>query len=189
MEKQYIIGYGTLLYKESLGDTIGNSTEQKKYLPVIVKDFKRLFNLLPIHYKPSFKRSKLPVEISAANLVPNQGSYFNGLAFQVSNEELSDLDKRESNYKRVEVPIYDFFTGNKIGMGMIYVAPNHHERVTNDNKYLPEWDDISYARTGAYRYGNKFGHIYDKTTFLVDGKTPVLKYYKDYLNQLNLDKI
>lgn len=189
MKEQLVIGYGTLLYEESLGDTIGNLTEQKKYRPVIVKGFKRLFNLLPLHYNPSFKFSKLPIEISAANLLPHQGSYFNGLAFKVSIDELSNLDKRENNYKRTEVPIYDFSSGKRIGMGMVYLAPDHHECVTKDKKYLPEWDDISYARTGAYRYGNEFGYMYDKTTFLADGKTLVVNYYKDYLKQLILDKI
>ena len=188
MEKRFIIGYGTLLYKESLGDTIDTSTEEKKYRPVIVKGFKRLYNLLPNHYHPSFRLSKLPVEISAANILPEKGSSFNGLAFEVTAEELADLDKRESYYTRVESPAYDFFSGRKIGIGMVYLAPCSLEDVTSDAKYLPEWDDISYARTGAYRYGLEFGKMFDKTSYLADGQTLVVNYYKDYLKQLNLDK-
>ena len=56
--------------------------------------------------------------------------------------------------------------------------------MTDDPAFLPDWIDIQWARTGAYRYGDAFGKMYDQTTFLADGKTLVFDRYKKYLDQL-----
>ena len=188
MAKLYIIGYGTLLYKESLANTIGGSAGQKVYIPVIITAYKRIFNLLPDHYTPSFKISKLPVEKAAANVIRNEDSYLNGLAFEVSEEELGELDQREKHYRRVECHAIDFHSREDIGTAMIYTAPYEMDWVTRDPKYLPDFIDIAYARTGAYRYGQDFGRMYDQTTYLADGVTLMVDHYKNYLEELNLDK-
>ena len=188
MAKLFIIGYGTLLYRESLANTIGGSAGKKEYIPVIIKGFKRIFNLLPEHYSPSFKISKLPVEKAAANVIPTGSGYLNGLAFEVAENELSELDRREKHYRRVECNAADFHSGVVIERAMIYSAPYGMEWVTRDPKYLPDWEDIAFARTGAYRYGSEFGRMYDQTTFLADGTTLMAEYYKDHLDELNLDK-
>jgi len=188
LRKSYIIGYGTLLYSESLGHTIGSSVNKKKFIPVIVKGYKRIFNLLPDHYKPSFRMSTLPIELAAANVIPSEGAFFNGLAFMVSDAELAELDKREKSYQRKEADIYDFFREKYMGKAFLYSAGYGFKGVTKDSRYLPEWEDLAFARTGAYRYGDKFGEMYDNTTFLVDGVTLASAYYKDYLSKLILDK-
>lgn len=180
----YIVGYGTLLYTESVGDTIGASAGKKLYLPVMVHGFKRLFNLLPSHYNPSFKISKMPVEKAAANIIVSPGSKFNGLAFQVNEVELAEIDRRESHYLRHETSIYDFVSGELMGKAFVYVATKEKATLTDDACFLPDWEDISWARTGAYRHGEEFGEMYDRTTFLADGKTLVVKRYHDHLSQL-----
>ncbi len=184
----YIIGYGTLLYAESLQKTIGESVRQKKYIPVLIKGFKRLFNVLPAHYKPSYKILDLPYEKAAANVILSETDVLNGLAFEVSENEIIDLDKREKSYQRCEAKMFDFITGEFMGNGFIYSAAIDSKRVTKDTRFLPDWEDIAFARTGAYRYGQSFGQTYDMTTYLVDGVTRVVDYYKDYLEELNLDK-
>lgn len=188
VKKYYIVGYGTLLYAESLQKTIGESIREKKYIPVFIKGFKRLFNVLPTHYKPSYKITELPHEKAAANVIISETDELNGLAFEVSESELDDLDRREKSYQRCEAQMFDFNAGEFMGSGFIYSAAMDSDRVTKDTKFLPDWEDIAFARTGAYRYGQSFGETYDKTTFLVDGVTRVIDYYKDYLEELNLDK-
>jgi len=180
----FVVGYGTLLYQESVGDTIGESAERKLFQPVIVKEFKRLFNLLPSHYNPSFKLTDLPVERAAANIVDCEGAYFNGLAFEVDEKELLEIDRRESHYDRIETMIYDFATKKPIGLAFVYAANETRTVLTNDASFLPDWIDISWARTGAYRYGHKFGEMYDRTTFLADGLTLTVERYASYLNEL-----
>jgi hypothetical protein len=103
----YIIGYGTLLYTESVGDTIGSGAEKKGCQPVIIHGFKRLFNLLPSHYKPSYKISKMPVEKAAAIIIVAEDASFNGIAFEVNPDELKAIDRRESHYHSIETPMYD----------------------------------------------------------------------------------
>ena len=184
----YIVGYGTLLYSESVGDTIGTSATKKNYKPVVIHGFKRLFNLLPPHYKPSFKISDLPVEKAAANVVQQSEASINGIAFEVSEAELDALDQREKHYNRFETTLYDFESCASIGTGFIYAADKNRATLTNDPTFLPDWEDISWARTGAYRYGQKFGALYDKTTFLADGETLVVDRYINWLDQLILNK-
>jgi len=180
----YIVGYGTLLYTDSVGDTLGSSARRKLYLPVMIHGFKRLFNLLPSHYNPSYKISKMPVEKAAANIIVSAGSSFNGLAFEVNQAELAEIDRRESHYLRLETIMYDFVHGEPMGKAFVYSAVEKEAPITDDAYYLPDWEDISWARTGAYRHGERFGEMYDQTTYLADGKTLVVERYNDYLNQL-----
>lgn len=180
----YIVGYGTLLYSNSIADTIGESARSKSYTPVIVKGFKRLFNLLPLHYKPSFRISDLPVERAAANVVACDGAYFNGLAFPVDEEELIELDKRESSYDRLEVKIYDFSSMKSIGDAFVYSANHLRATLTDDASFLPDWIDISWARTGAYSISHEFGVMYDQTTYLADSRTLVVDEYASNLDEL-----
>ena len=183
----YIVGYGTLLYTESVGDTLGSSAGKKLYHPVMIHGFKRLFNLLPSHYNPSFKISKMPVEKAAANIIVSAGSSFNGLAFEVNELELAEIDRRESHYLRLETVMYDFVRGNPIGKAFVYAADQVKASLTDDASLLPDWEDISWARTGAYRHGKKFGNMYDRTTYLADGKSLVVQRYHNYLDQLLLN--
>ncbi len=184
----YIVGYGTLLYTESVGDTIGTTAIKKVYKPVVIYGFKRLFNLLPSHYKPSYKISDLPVEKAAANITQHPGASLNGLAFEVSVAELNALDQREQHYNRIETTLYDFKSGDPIGKGFVYAADKNKATLTGDPEFLPDWEDISWARTGAYRHGAEFGTMYDQTTFLADGETLVMQRYAKWLDQLILNK-
>ena len=180
----FIVGYGTLLYRKSVGDTIGHSAKEKAYHPVIVKGYKRVFNLLPSHYEPSYRISDQPVERAAANIVSCEGALFNGLAFEVSDDELTEIDRRESHYDRIEVIIYDFESRNAIGNGYVYTANTERATLTDDARFLPDWIDISWARTGAYRISPDFGLMYDQTTFLADCRTAVVERYAPYLDEL-----
>jgi hypothetical protein len=48
-----LVGYGTLLYRPSLGDTIGGTAASAiEMVPVVVAGYRRLFNLRPDHYVP-----------------------------------------------------------------------------------------------------------------------------------------
>jgi len=66
-EKVVLVGYGTLLLQESLGDTVGqDGAKQKKFRPIIVKNYRRLFNLLPDHYKADNRLFQDDREIGAS---------------------------------------------------------------------------------------------------------------------------
>jgi len=180
--KVVIVGFGTLLLQESLGDTVSGD---KKFTPIIVKNYRRLFNLLPDHYEADNRLRTDHTEIGAANIEPAEGIQFNGLSFEANASDLENLDSRERYYKRSEVPYCDFETGEDLGMCHVYESPLDARWLVRDNaRLLPLWRDIVYARVGAYRISEAFGKMYDATTYLADGKTLMIDYYKDYLEAL-----
>lgn len=185
-EKVTLVGYGTLLLKESLSSTVEGET--KTYQPVIIKNYRRLFNLLPTHYNDYKVDNRLRdnwTEKAAANIEYAEGAEFNGLAFEADAADLESLDKRERYYKRSQAACYDFETGEEIGVCHVYETPLDAPWLVRDvEQLLPLWRDLVYARVGAYRISEAFGKMYDATTYLADGKTLAVDYYKDHLEAL-----
>jgi hypothetical protein len=181
-----VVGYGTLLLRESLGHTIGpERARERALIPVRVEGYRRLYNFTPAHYEPSDRLGLEARESAAANVEPGEGVSINGLAFEATPEEIDGLDRRERNYDRVSVSLARFDTSERIGEGFIYVFPGDSELVVRDPaRLLPRWLDLQYARVGAYRLGEAFGRAFDETTYLADGKTPVLTPYREVLEDL-----
>ncbi len=186
MGSTLIVGYGTLLLRESMGRTLGEEASRDRPLvPVIVEGYKRLYNLAPAHYQPAFRLRDDPVERAAANVERNGACRFNGLAFEASAEEVEGLDRREKDYERVRVPLLHFEGGERMGEGEMYVFPADADRIERDPaNLLPHWRDILYARAGAWRVSDRFGAMFDETTYLADGDTLVVSFYRDHLDRL-----
>ena len=105
-EDTFLVGYGTLLNRGSLGNSIGQEAAgTKRILPAVVHHYRRLFNLRPTHYDTSHRLSQAGIENAAMNVESSQGSSFNGLAFSVTREELAVLDQRERYYVRQVAPL------------------------------------------------------------------------------------
>lgn len=187
MGTHLVVGYGTLLLKSSVGDTISQeNANEKTYRPVIVRGFQRLFNLKPDHYTVNNVLSQEGIEMAAANVEKGtEADFFNGLAFTATEEELIALDKREYCYERKPVPIYDFETNEFLGEGFTYMGVPDSRFIIRDTKLLlPYWRDVAYARTGAYATSEAFGQTYDKTTYLADGSSKLVELYAEYLDEL-----
>jgi hypothetical protein len=178
-----LIGYGTLLNVASLGHTIGGpAAESKSFTPVVIRDFRRLFNLRPDHYRPSFHLSPLPIEAGAMNVERCPGASLNAVAFLVTEEELSALDHRERYYSRQEVPVYRFPDRTYLDQGAIYASSPDARWIEHDpERLLPRWYDIVAARAGCYALSPEFGRMFDETTYLADGCTLVLDRYRVHL--------
>lgn len=178
-----LVGYGTLLYRGSLGKSIGATVaESKSIVPVIVRDYKRLFNLRPEQYQSSHKLNAAGIELGAMNVEPSTGSSFNAVAIPVSALELEILDQRERYYRRVTAPVHDFSTGEPVGLGHVYAADLGSNWLDRDvRQLLPRWQDIVWARTGAYAISHAFGQYYDATTYLADGETLMIDFYRQHL--------
>ena len=183
----YVAGYGTLLLRESLGDTVSQeSAGEKELIPVVIQGCKRLYNLIPDHYPAESRLGRGPIEKAAANSIFAEGHSFNAIAFRVKTSELEMLDKRERYYKRVCAPCFEFPSKKLLGECYFYMSEPDARWIENDiNKLLPLWRDIVYARVGSYRISEDFGKLYDTTTWMADGKTLVVDYYKDYLKELS----
>ncbi len=182
----FLVGYGTLLHRGSLGQSIGrDSATEKRALPVVVRGYRRLFNLRPTHYATSFKLSRNPIENGAMNVEPAPGESFNGIAFEVTPEELEALDQRERYYRREAAPVFHFHSGAPLGEGHFYVSEPGASWIVRDiERLMPLWRDIVWARTGAYRLGEAFGRCYDETTFLADGRTLVIDRYREVIEEV-----
>ena len=180
----YLIGYGTLLHRGSLGHSIGQgAAQERERVAVVIHDYRRLFDLRPDHYTSSNKLGEAPVEDGALNLEAAPGERFNGLAFPVQPEELIRIDERERFYERVVVPMFRFETGEAIGDGHVYIAPLEAPWVIRDtSELLPLWRDIVWSRAGAYQIGDAFGREFDATTYMADGETLVVDRYGELLN-------
>ena len=183
MSHTFLVGYGTLLDRASLGHTIGGDASNKKAMvPVWVRGYRRLFNLRPTHYEPSFYSTEAPIEAAAMNVEKDPGAEFNGLAFQVTLEELEVLDQRERYYLREVTPLLEFTSGKELGEGHLYAAERDAPWLERDPlKLLPKWRDIVLARRGSYAISREFGQAYDRTTFLADGRTLMLEHYARWL--------
>jgi hypothetical protein len=180
-------GIGTLLLKESLGDTVSHdNANSKKSIPIIIEGYRRLYNVACSHYEVENRMGHGFIERGAANIEPAPGFSLNGVAFWVDKSELADLDKRERYYKRISAPCKHFETGEELGICQLYMSPLDAEWVIRDNsKLLPLWRDIAYARVGAYRISEDFGKYFDATSYMADGKTLLVDFYKDHLDALS----
>lgn len=177
-----LVGYGTLLSQESTARTVGPSASAKPFEPVVVTGYRRLFNLRPDHYRPSFHLSDEPIEVAAMNVTPWEGSSFNGLAFPVSRDDLTALDARERYYQRLRVPLLAFHGREPLGEAWVYSAlPGAPAVFPAESGLHPQWEDLVMARAGAYAKGEDFGKMFDATTFLADGETLVVDAYRAHL--------
>ena len=178
-----LVGYGTLLYRASLGRSIGaEAAERRELRAVAVPGYRRLFNLRPDHYTPSACLSADGRECAAMNVEPAPGAWFNGVAFAVRESELAALDQRERYYRRLEAPLLDFATREPIGTGFLYSAEATARWIErNPEKLLPLWRDVVWARAGAYGLAPAFGRAFDETTYLADGETLVVERYREPL--------
>lgn len=142
------IGYGSLLNHESLRETI----EDKKFKKIIVKGYKRIFDL---EIKKEGKSDIL-------NIIKDKKGLFNGVMFNVTEDELFRLKKREDEYNFESVDVYDFKTKKKIGKAL--VAIDHIVGIDRDNK-KPNEHYLNLCRKGAYSIGRDFGKFWDETTY------------------------
>ena len=179
-----LIGYGTLLNVASLGRTIGSPAAQsKEFIPVVIRDFCRLCNLRPDHYRPSFRFSPSPIEAGAMNVKPCPGAFLNAVAFLITEAELLALDHRERHDRRLQVPVYRFPDQTYLDQGAIYASsPDTRWIVHDPDRLLPRWNDILEARAGCYAISTEFGRMFDETTYLADGRTLVFDRYRAHLS-------
>ncbi|MBI5803714.1 gamma-glutamylcyclotransferase [Candidatus Pacearchaeota archaeon] len=162
--KYSFVGYGSLLSHKSLQETIPN----KKFKPVIVKGYKREFNLEDNKEKKDF-----------LNLVKNKKSYFNGVMFEVDDKELIRLKKREDFYNLEQTSAYDFKNKKKLGKCFVvidnFVSLDHKGELPNKTYFIM-------CREAAYHISKDFGKLWDKTTFTSNGEKieDWIKKSKDY---------
>lgn len=152
MRTYAVIGYGSLLSHRSLAKTIPD----RSFQPVIVKGYKRIFNVLAKNHTDLLNIERKP------------GHYFNGVLFTVTSDELKKIKLRERpEYSLFKSWAYDFSTNKKISWSSLAVDLHHsldHFRHQPNRLYFKS------CREAAYAISNKFGRTWDETTYLANGE-------------------
>lgn len=108
-----IFGYGSLVDVDGLTSYLGRSlTANRDYVYCKLKNFVRRWNVSmdnrinTSNYKYYIDKrdgSRPQVYVTFLNIAPKSGVSITGVIFLVTKDELSRLDQRERNYKRIEV--------------------------------------------------------------------------------------
>lgn len=105
---QYVFGYGSLLERWQRRDGHPSAGPW----PAELAGYRRTWNVAMDNrltipgYKYYVERAtgeRRDWFVTFLNVVPDPGSKVNGLLFAVTEEELSELDRRERNYERIEI--------------------------------------------------------------------------------------
>jgi cation transport regulator ChaC len=147
------IGYGSLISHKSLRETV----KDRKFKPVIVKGFKRIFNLR-LNER----------EGDVLNVVKDRRCFFNGVMFRVNDSELVKLKEREDDYNLEEAEAYDFSTKKKLGKGFVVVD---YMVGIDKKKRKPSKSYFELCREAAYHISKEFGKMWDETTYTSNGKS------------------
>ena len=162
MVKYPIVGYGSLLSHDSLKETI----KDKKFRKILVKGYKRIFNLVDGRG-------------DVLNLEKCKGCEFNAVLFYVDDEELRMLKLREDEYNLESVDVFDFGTRKKICAA--YTSIDHIVDI-DSGKMLPQKGYFVLCRKAACDLGEDFGKVWDETTYLSSGERVCdwVKKHKEY---------
>ena len=132
--KNYIIGYGSLMDKESRIRTNKSAFVVK---PILIKGFERTWGLQGGMYKITF-----------LTIIKKENSAVNAVYYPVSIKDLNKTDKRESGYCRVKVEGKDLsFYGKKIKTKnknfWVYAAnPGKIKKPTNSHPIVQSYVDL-----------------------------------------------
>jgi len=146
--RTYIIGYGSLLKRASLNRTLPTVEEIQ---PIYLKNYKRSWNANE-NITPTLSTTYLGIQKS-------NNSKMNAIIFEIDNDFLSVLDKREFLYDRVEVNIEDIelitskFNITKKDKIWIYLTKSP-DKPSSNNPIIQSYVDTCLA--GAFEIENEF---------------------------------
>jgi cation transport regulator ChaC len=116
--KNFVFAYGSLMCAESCSRTLHRFVS---YTPAELTGFTRIFNATGHVYSEKLKSD---VMVRFANLKVQNNGICHGLLFEVDNDELEDLKKREFFYDFVEVSSLIRFPENKVeGNIFTFISP------------------------------------------------------------------
>ncbi|OIO80117.1 hypothetical protein AUJ84_04585 [Candidatus Pacearchaeota archaeon CG1_02_32_132] len=154
MEKEIynVVGYGSLISHSSFKEDYSD----KKFKPVIVNGYKRIFNIL--------EENK---GLDVLNILESKKNKFNGVLFKLNEKELKKLKEREDWYNIEEAEYYDFETKKKIGKGLLFID---HLILIDKHKKKPDKKYFILCREAAYHLKKEFGKMWDETTYTSAGE-------------------
>lgn len=103
----WVFGYGSLVSPESMGTTIGRPVLRSDgFVASVLHGFRRSWNYGSLRQRATWDGANGRIEagiVVSLGLVPASDDSTNGAIVRVTERELAALDRRESDYDRVEV--------------------------------------------------------------------------------------
>lgn len=177
-----IFSYGSLMDFDSAANTLSEQS-MKTFKPAVAFGVKRLFNRdVPI--KPNSKWG-IPKNENARgmlNLVKEEDQMVNGVIFEVRREDIPSLLYREEGYDLIPVIAKDWEANNaKCDIAYTFYAPPESPYTSNSIDPRPKYYELS--RDAAKHYGPEFYDLWFSSTYLSDGKTPIVEWEKMVQNK------
>ncbi|MDP4039356.1 MAG: gamma-glutamylcyclotransferase family protein [Candidatus Pacearchaeota archaeon] len=162
--KYNMIGYGSLMSHTSLIESCKN----KRFIPVKIKNFRRIFNIQEINLKSDI-----------LNLKKEKKSKCNAVFFKVNEKELAEIKEREDWYNFEEAQVYHFKTNKNLGKAFISID---YSVLIDKKGYNPNKTYFILCREAAYHISKEFGEFWDKTTYTSKGERidKWIRKYKEY---------
>ena len=175
-----MIGYGTLMSRSSLEQTLGHRYEGQA-LPVHVRDYARAWALRRPLNDPqagsapgqriaaSFSRGDelVPFEgMVELNVYPEKNGRMNCILYVLAGEDLRRVDKREKAYRRIDVTErieeYEFSEGR---VYMYEGLPGHPDTAAADaGKYVLIREYVDQVTAACDGIGKEFRAEFDRST-------------------------
>lgn len=108
----YVFGYGSLVALDRLGAFLGRPVPAEDVRPARLSGYVRKWNVAMDNTRdvPGYKYymdrgagERPAIYVTFLNIVPREDASVNGVLVHIADEELSLFDRRERNYRRVEV--------------------------------------------------------------------------------------
>ena len=184
-EKLLLVGYGSLLNRDSAARTI-KDTPGEGHPPVVALGARRVFNyVIPEPLLRSYGTNFPPRERAALNLdyTRSPTDALNGRLLKVAPADIAALRKREFGYDLRPVVCArwgDWEAPPFTAYVLVAVEGTRDGRQVIDNDALPHPLYAGLCRAGAHAVSDAFLRLYQETTFLADRKTSLAQWEKEH---------
>jgi hypothetical protein len=183
-KKLMLIGYGSLLSKESAAETIKDAGNQQ-FPAVVASGAKRIFNyVIPPKVLAELGTHAPSREGAALNVVAtgNPNDLVTGRLIEVGKEDLPGLKTREYGYHLRPVACVPW-NDPKAKPFVAYVLAAEDPIVNGkrvvDNSLLPNRAYVEICLTGAREVSPQFADAFLDTSYLGDGRTSLRKWLRE----------
>lgn len=175
--------YGSLIDEKSAARTLSTKAIATRR-PALAFGMKRVFNRdVPINPESSFG---LPCNANARGMLnvaktEHLENFMNGVILDIPLDEIPALMKRETGYNLVPVVVADWNALNigKIRYSIAYILQAPSGSAYVNANILPRPGYYELARDAAKQYGPFYEMLWYNSTFMADGKTPVIMWERN----------
>lgn len=166
MKKIAILGYGSLINLESASRTLRRELTFNDAHKVFLINYQRTWTYWAKTYSINLEKYVKGVFLNIEFLA---GAKLNGIAFEISYEELEYLKSREKNYDCTDISSEIIFEDKNTYFDKVFTFVGNPTNILSDldsdafifTKY------ITIVNKGVQMFGNEFREIFEKTTGLM----------------------